>query len=97
MNSRWNSDELQLAVLGVRKYGKDFQAIAELLGTKTEGQVRTFFLNYRRKYSLDVILQEFEQNNHPKVNDDEQKPLNNTNSHAVLNKDGDDEVMEVSD
>lgn len=58
--SRWNNDELSLAVKGVRKYGKDFQAIAELLGTKSEAQVRTFFVNYRRKFNLDAILKEFE-------------------------------------
>lgn len=58
--SRWNNDELSLAVKGVRKYGKDFQAIAELLGTKSETQVRTFFVNYRRKFNLDAIVKEFE-------------------------------------
>lgn len=58
--SRWNNDELSLAVKGVRKYGKDFQAIAELLGTKSEAQVRTFFVNYRRKFNLDAVLKEFE-------------------------------------
>lgn len=61
MNSRWNNDELQLAAKGVRKYGKDFQAIAEMLGTKTESQVRTFYLNYRRKYNLDAVVAEYEQ------------------------------------
>lgn len=89
---------MQLAVLGVRKYGKDFQAIAELLGTKTDGQVRSFFLNYRRKYNLDGILQEFEQNNNPKVNnDEEQKQLNDSNNTANITKQSDDEVMEVSE
>lgn len=58
--SRWNNDELALAVKGVRKFGKDFQAIAELLGTKSETQVRTFFVNYRRKFNLDGIVKEFE-------------------------------------
>lgn len=58
--SRWNNEELSLAVKGVRKYGKDFQAIAELLGTKSEAQVRTFFVNYRRKFNLDAILKEFD-------------------------------------
>lgn len=46
----------------MRKYGKDFQAIAEMLGTKTESQVRTFYLNYRRKYNLDAMLEEYEKN-----------------------------------
>ncbi|XP_052870019.1 REST corepressor 3-like [Anopheles cruzii] len=60
LNSRWNNEELLLAVQGVRKYGRDFQAIADTLGSKTEAQVRTFFMNYRRRFSLDAVLKEFE-------------------------------------
>ena len=29
--------------------------IASILGTKTESHVRSFFVNYRRRYDLDVI------------------------------------------
>lgn len=32
-----------------------------MLGTKTESQVRTFYLNYRRKYNLDAVVAEYEQ------------------------------------
>lgn len=60
VNSRWNNEELLLAVQGVRKYGRDFQAIADTIGTKVEAQLRTFYVNYRRKYNLDNVLKEFE-------------------------------------
>lgn len=103
LNSRWNGDELQLGVLGVRKYGKDFQAIAELLGTKTEGQVRSFFLNYRRKYNLDRIVQEFERNNNAKQDDDDDEMEDQKSSLIIANnigssssKQSDEDVMEVS-
>lgn len=58
--SRWNNDELLLAVQGIRKYGRDFKAVAELIGNKTEAHVRSFFVNYRRRYNLDAVLQEFD-------------------------------------
>ena len=45
---------------GVRKYGKDFQAIAEVIGNKTEAHVRSFFINFRRRYNLDEVLAEYE-------------------------------------
>lgn len=45
---------------GVRKYGKDFQAIADVIGNKTVGQVKNFFVNYRRRFNLDEVLQEWE-------------------------------------
>ncbi|XP_065363355.1 REST corepressor isoform X2 [Calliphora vicina] len=60
INARWTNDEILLAVQGVRKYGKDFQAIAETLGTKTEAHVKTFYVNYRRRYNLDQIIKKFE-------------------------------------
>lgn len=99
LNSRWNNDELQLAIKGVRKYGKDFQAIAELLGTKTEAQVRSFFVNYRRKYNLDEKLQEFEQNNKAKEQDDDEegKELSKFNDAANSSKQSDDDILEVSE
>lgn len=70
MNARWSNDELLLAVQGVRKYGKDFKAIAELIGNKTEAHIKSFFVNYRRRYNLDAILQEYEAENGPIIDDD---------------------------
>ncbi|XP_011187552.1 REST corepressor isoform X2 [Zeugodacus cucurbitae] len=60
INSRWSNDEILLVVQGVRKYGKDFQTIAETIGTKTEAHVRTFFVSNRRRYNLDQELKKYE-------------------------------------
>lgn len=60
-----------LIVVGVRKYGKDFRAIAEVIGTKTEAHLRSFFVNYRRRYNLDAVLKEFEAENGPIVDSDD--------------------------
>lgn len=73
INARWTNDELLLAVQGVRKYGKDFRAIAEVLGTKTEAHVRSFFVNYRRRYNLDAVLKEYEAENGPIVDSEMDK------------------------
>ena len=55
---------------GVRKYGKDFKAIADVIGTKNEGHVRMFFISYRKRYNLNAVLQEYEEENGP-IPDDE--------------------------
>ncbi|XP_021916178.1 REST corepressor-like isoform X3 [Zootermopsis nevadensis] len=73
INARWTNDELLLAVQGVRKYGKDFRAIAEVIGTKTEAHLRSFFVNYRRRYNLDAVLKEFEAENGPIVDSDDKE------------------------
>ncbi|RWS04394.1 REST corepressor 1-like protein [Dinothrombium tinctorium] len=63
INARWTQEENLLAVQGVRKYGKDFKAIGEVIGTKTEAHVRTFFLNNERRYQLNNVLKEYEEEN----------------------------------
>ncbi|XP_043538477.1 REST corepressor 2 isoform X1 [Chiloscyllium plagiosum] len=60
LNSRWTTEEQLLAVQGIRKYGRNFQAIAEVIGNKTLAQVKTFFISYRRRFNLEEILQEWE-------------------------------------
>ena len=44
----------------MRKYGKDFKAISEMIGNKLEAHVRSFFINFRRRYNLDEVLAEYE-------------------------------------
>lgn len=51
--------------LGVRKFGKNFAVIAEIIGTKNESHVRSFFVNYRRRYNLDSALKEYEAEHGP--------------------------------
>ncbi|KAG7496477.1 REST corepressor 2 [Solea senegalensis] len=59
MNSRWTTEEQLLAVQAIRRYGKDFVAIAEVIGTKTPAQVSSFFVSYRRRFNLDEVLREW--------------------------------------
>jgi len=66
VNARWTNEELLLAVQGVRKYGEDFKAISEVIGNKTEAHVRSFFVNFRRRYNLDEVLEEYKKE-HGKV------------------------------
>ncbi|KAJ0055832.1 hypothetical protein NL108_013817, partial [Boleophthalmus pectinirostris] len=59
MNSRWTTEEQLLAVQAIRRYGKDFSAISEVIGTKTPAQVSSFFVTYRRRFNLDEVLREW--------------------------------------
>ncbi|XP_069501220.1 REST corepressor 2 isoform X2 [Ambystoma mexicanum] len=40
LNTRWSTEEQLLAVQAVRKYGKDFTAVSEVLGNKTPAQMQ---------------------------------------------------------
>ncbi|XP_053553404.1 REST corepressor 1 [Bombina bombina] len=58
--ARWTTDEQLLAVQAIRKYGRDFQAISDVIGNKSVVQVKNFFVNYRRRFNIDQVLQEWE-------------------------------------
>lgn len=47
-------------ILAIRKYGRDFQAISDVIGNKSVVQVKNFFVNYRRRFNIDEVLQEWE-------------------------------------
>lgn len=44
----------------VRRYGKDFAAIADVIGNKTVAQVSSFFVSYRRRFNLEEVLREWQ-------------------------------------
>lgn len=101
-----------MAIKGIQKHGKDFQAIAEILGTKTEQQVSQFYTSYRKKYNLDEKIKEFEakqqqqqqkqQQQKQKSNEAQQKTAISSSSatndtKADIKKHiSDDDIMEVS-
>ncbi|KAK3568166.1 hypothetical protein QTP86_032693 [Hemibagrus guttatus] len=60
INSRWTTEEQLLAVQAIRRYGKDFAAIADVIGNKTAGQVSSFFVSYRRRFNLEEVLREWQ-------------------------------------
>jgi len=70
INAKWSNEELLLGVQGIRTFGKNFTAIAEVIGTKTESHVRSFFVNYRRRYNLDTALKEYEEEHGPAQKED---------------------------
>jgi len=51
---------LVLLHTGVRRYGKNYKAIAEVIGNKNESLIRSFFVTYRRRFKLDEVLAEYE-------------------------------------
>ncbi|MED6246507.1 hypothetical protein ATANTOWER_018980 [Ataeniobius toweri] len=59
-NNRWSTEEQLLAVQAIRKYGRDYQAISDVIGNKSVVQVKNFLVNYRRRFNLDEVLQEWE-------------------------------------
>lgn len=110
ISSRWSNDECQLLAKAMQEHGKDFQAIAELMGTKTASQVSQFYASNRKKPNLDEALKAFDakekkqqqQQHQKKMNDSQQKSgVSSTNNSTDTKTDikkhmADDDIMEVS-
>ncbi|KAK1886873.1 REST corepressor 1, partial [Dissostichus eleginoides] len=81
-NTRWTTEEQLLAVQAIRKYGRDFQAISDVIGNKSVVQVKNFLVNYRRRFNLDEMEDKMEESPaeeeevaDTKEDSDSQKPL----------------------
>lgn len=64
----------------MRDYGKNFKAIAELIGTKTTTHLKSFFVHYRKRYQLDQIIKNYEakhNNDVIELSDEDDDPVSN--------------------
>jgi hypothetical protein len=52
LTARWTEGDRLTALKAYQQHGRDFEAVARLVGTKTEGQCRNYYHNYRRKHGV---------------------------------------------
>ncbi|KAG0349261.1 hypothetical protein BG004_000041 [Podila humilis] len=53
--ARWTTAEHTRAIEALKKHGRDFEAVAVAVGTKTVDQCRNFCFNYKRKFGVSAL------------------------------------------
>ncbi len=50
---------LSYLIAGLREHGRDWASISAMVGTKSEAQCKNFYFNYKRKFSLEALIEQY--------------------------------------
>ncbi|CAL8136041.1 unnamed protein product [Orchesella dallaii] len=57
--TRWTDDEIETMKKTLVEFGTDWRKLSEKINSKSDLQCRNFYFNFRKKYGLDALVQEY--------------------------------------
>ncbi|KAF7252102.1 Tectonin beta-propeller repeat-containing protein 2 [Varanus komodoensis] len=95
----FHPEDFEDDISAIRKYGRDFQAISDVIGNKSVVQVKNFFVNYRRRFNIDEVLQEWEAEHGKEETNgtSAQKPVKSPDNNTIKVSEEEEEATSVLD
>ena len=91
----WSDDELELLKLSFTEFGKDFEAAAMIIGTKTASQCKSTYYSKKEKCGFEFCLDEYEAKQEP-MDSTEEKPATDIKDASFTESGTDNELQIIS-
>ncbi len=52
----WSEHDICIVLQGFSRFGTDFEAISEVMGTKTENAIKSFYQYHKDNYNLEKLV-----------------------------------------
>ena len=74
---------MYIFLAGLRQHGRDWPAIAKMVGSKSEAQCKNFYFNYKRRFHLEHLLEEHHQHENKDVSLDAKRGKSFSNTSLI--------------
>lgn len=79
----WSQDETQMVIQGLRRYGTDFSAIADVVRTKSPETIKCMYVSQKERLGLNLLVKEFERNKESSTLPEEQPKANEASKQST--------------
>lgn len=89
----WSDHEIDMFKMSFTKYGKDFEAAAIIVGSKSASQCRSMYYSKKDKYSFDDLLDKYDENQEKMETESSESDTKTKDNNVDQGKDNDIQIV----